>query len=109
MARKGAVAEAETPEAAEKPAKAPREKIVREDGPATTTTGANALVVKGRTFTAGGGKGEAIAHLLKTRPDMSNKDIAASVGCSNSRVSEVARVLGLQRTSRKTEAAKADA
>jgi hypothetical protein len=92
---------------AEKPAKTPREKIVREDGPATTTTGAPALVVEGRTFTAGGGKGEAIAHLLKTRPDMSNKDIAATVGCSNSRVSEVARVLGLQRKQRKPEPATA--
>lgn len=73
------------------------EREPRPDGPMETRTGAKGLVVKGRTFTAGGPKGDAIKHLLETRPDMARKEIAAIVGCSQSRVAEVARVLGLQR------------
>lgn len=90
-------AEATEGEAAEteKPAKAPKEPVP--DGPLTTRTGAKALSVKGRVFTAGGEKGDAIKTLLETRPDLTRKEIAAMVGCSQSRVAEVARVLGLQK------------
>jgi hypothetical protein len=90
--------EAEATEAAEngeKPVKAPKEPVP--DGPLTTRTGAKALSVKGRVFTAGGEKGDAIKTLLETRPDLTRKEIAAMVGCSQSRVAEVARVLGLQK------------
>lgn len=68
-------------------------------GPTKTRTGAEATVIQGpngkRVFTAGGDKGGKIAELLRTRNDLSRKDIAAMVGCSQSRVAEVARVLGL--------------
>lgn len=68
-------------------------------GNTTTRTGAAATVIQGpkgkRVFTAGGDKGAKIAELLKTKPEMSRKDIAGLVGCSQSRVAEVARVLGL--------------
>lgn len=89
---------AEGTEAAEAPAE--KEKKVKEpvpDGPLTTRTGAKALSVKGRVFTAGGEKGDAIKHLLEERKDLTRKEIAAMVGCSQSRVAEVARVLGLQK------------
>src|SRR5262245_28363987 len=68
-------------------------------GPTQTRTGAAATVIQGprgkRVFTAGGDKGAKIAELLKTKPEMPRKEIAALVGCSQSRVAEVARVLGL--------------
>lgn len=68
-------------------------------GPTTTRTGAAAMVIKSpkgkRVFTAGGDKGAKIAELLKTKPEMPRREIAALVGCSQSRVAEVARVLGL--------------
>jgi hypothetical protein len=71
----------------------------RQPGPMKTRTGAEALVInapKGtRVFTAGGDKGGKIAELLRTKPEMSRKDIAALVGSSQSRVAEVARVLGI--------------
>ena len=71
----------------------------REPGPTTTRTGAQALTIETdsgtRTFTAGGEKGQHIAELLKSKPDMTRKEIAEVVGCSQSRVAEVARVLGL--------------
>lgn len=80
----------------------PRRKSQLEDlpiGPMKTRTGAEATVIQGpkgkRVFTAGGDKGGKIAELLRTRPDLPRKDIAAMVGCSQSRVAEVARVLGL--------------
>jgi hypothetical protein len=95
--------EAAPAEAAATEEKAPKEPIP--DGPRETRTGAKALVVKGRTFTAGGAKGDAIKHLLETRPDMPRKEIAATVGCSQSRVAEVARVLGLEK---RTMAAKTE-
>jgi hypothetical protein len=88
---------ADEAEAAEKPAKQPAPP--KPLGPMTTRTGAPALVIaapKGqRVFTAGGDKGAKIAELLKTKPEMPRKEIAALVGCSQSRVAEVARVLGL--------------
>jgi hypothetical protein len=84
--------EAVEAEKAEKPKKEPAP-----DGPLTTRTGAQALSVKGRVFTAGGEKGDAIKTLLETRSDLTRKEIAAMVGCSQSRVAEVARVLGLQK------------
>lgn len=68
-------------------------------GPMKTRTGAEATVIQGpqgkRVFTAGGDKGAKIAELLRTRTDLPRKEIAAMVGCSQSRVAEVARVLGL--------------
>ena len=68
-------------------------------GPTKTRTGAEATVIQGpqgkRVFTAGGDKGQKIAELLRTRSDLPRKEIAAMVGCSQSRVAEVARVLGL--------------
>ena len=91
-------AEATTPEQpveAQKAEKKPKEPIP--DGPLTTRTGAKALAVKNRVFTAGGEKGDAVKTLLETRPDLTRKEIAAMVGCSQSRVAEVARVLGLQK------------
>lgn len=84
--------EAQPAQAAEKK---PKEPIP--DGPLTTRTGAKALAVKNRIFTAGGEKGDAVKTLLETRPDLTRKEIAAMVGCSQSRVAEVARVLGLQK------------
>jgi hypothetical protein len=73
----------------------------RQPGPITTRTGAQALVInapKGtRVFTAGGDKGAKIAELLTSKPEMSRKEIAALVGSSQSRVAEVARVLGLSK------------
>lgn len=85
-------------EAAEKSAKVAE---AREPGPTTTRTGAQALAVETdagvRTFTAGGEKGQRINELLTTRQDLSRKEIAEMVGCSQSRVAEVARVLGLTR------------
>lgn len=80
---------------AEKAEKKPKEPIP--DGPLVTRTGAKALAVKNRVFTAGGEKGDAVKTLLETRPDLTRKEIAAMVGCSQSRVAEVARVLGLQK------------
>lgn len=68
-------------------------------GNTKTRTGAEATVIQGpqgkRVFTAGGDKGAKIAELLRTRTDLPRKEIAAMVGCSQSRVAEVARVLGL--------------
>jgi hypothetical protein len=68
-------------------------------GPTKTRTGAEATVIEGpqgkRIFTAGGDKGGKIAELLRSRPDLPRKEIATMVGCSQSRVAEVARVLGL--------------
>ena len=83
-------------------------------GPMQTRTGAAATVIQGpsgkRVFTAGGDKGGKIAELLKTRPDLPRKEIAAMVGCSQSRVAEVARVLGLAAARPKAEpTAEADA
>lgn len=78
-------------------------------GPTQTRTGAAATVIQGpngkRIFTAGGDKGGKIAELLKTRPDLPRKEIAAMVGCSQSRVAEVARVLGLAAARPKSEPA----
>ena len=85
----------------EAPAKAAKVTETREPGPTTTRTGAQALAVETdagvRTFTAGGEKGQRINELLTTRQDLSRKEIAEMVGCSQSRVAEVARVLGLTR------------
>jgi len=71
-------------------------------GPMTTRTGAEALVIKApkgqRVFTAGGDKGAKIKELLTTKPEMPRKEIAALVGCSQSRVAEVARVLGISKS-----------
>lgn len=86
---------AEAPAEEAKQEKKPKEPIP--DGPLTTRTGAKALAVKNRVFTAGGEKGDAVKTLLETRPDLTRKEIAAMVGCSQSRVAEVARVLGLQK------------
>ena len=83
------------------PVKAAKVTETREPGPTTTRTGAQALAVETdagvRTFTAGGEKGQRINELLTTRQDLSRKEIAEMVGCSQSRVAEVARVLGLTR------------
>jgi hypothetical protein len=81
-------------------------------GPMTTRTGAEALVIKApkgqRVFTAGGDKGAKIAELLKTKPEMPRKEIAALVGCSQSRVAEVARVLGISKSREESAAAQAE-
>jgi len=53
-------------------------------------------------------KGAKIKELLTTKPDMPRKEIAALVGCSQSRVAEVARVLGISK-SREEAAAAAEA
>jgi len=78
-------------------------------GPMTTRTGAEALVIKApkgqRVFTAGGDKGQKIKELLTTKPDMPRKEIAALVGCSQSRVAEVARVLGISKSREESAAA----
>jgi hypothetical protein len=106
---------AETPDAnvvdlTEEAAKPAKVAEVREPGPTTTRTGAQALAVETeagvRTFTAGGEKGERIKELLTTKPELSRKEIAEIVGSSQSRVAEVARVLGL---TRKREVKPADA
>jgi hypothetical protein len=73
-----------------KPPKEPRP-----DGAFETRNGSAALVEKGRTFTAGGAKGDAIKQLLLAG-ELTRKQIAETVGCSQSRVAEVAKVLGLQ-------------
>lgn len=77
----------------------PQPKAEKPLGPMTTRTGAEALVIKApkgqRVFTAGGDKGQKIKELLTTKPEMARKEIAALVGCSQSRVAEVARVLGI--------------
>lgn len=95
------------------PAAASQPKPERQPGPMTTRTGAKALVIEApkgtRVFTAGGDKGGKIAELLQTKPEMSRKDIAALVGCSQSRVAEVARVLGIAQARPKTEAEAAEA
>jgi len=99
MARKAA----ETAENTEKATPAPKvPKVVepREPGPTVTRSGAKGLVIETeggtRTFTAGGDKGSRIAeYLLDDKTDLSRKQIAELVGCSQSRVAEVARVLGL--------------
>jgi hypothetical protein len=92
----------------------PAEKQPKPDkplGPMTTRTGAEALVIQApkgqRVFTAGGDKGAKIAELLKTKPEISRKEIAAMVGCSQSRVAEVARVLGISKSRAETAAAAA--
>jgi hypothetical protein len=88
-----------TPADPNAPVQEPAPKAEKPLGPMTTRTGAEALVIaapKGqRVFTAGGDKGAKIAELLKTKPEMPRKEIAALVGCSQSRVAEVARVLGI--------------
>lgn len=82
-------------------------------GPMTTRTGAEALVIaapKGqRVFTAGGDKGAKIKELLTTKPEMPRKEIAALVGCSQSRVAEVARVLGISKSREESAAAASEA
>ena len=98
MATKARAAEAEEPVAEETAVKEPKPKAPpREDGPFDTRNGSKALAVKGRVFTAGGAKGDAIADLLR-KGEMSRKEIAAVVGCSPSRVAEVAKVLGMGTT-----------
>lgn len=103
--------EAPAEAAAEKPAPAP--KPDKPLGPMTTRTGAEALVIKApkgqRVFTAGGDKGQKIKELLTTKPDMPRKEIAALVGCSQSRVAEVARVLGISKSREETAAANGEA
>jgi hypothetical protein len=88
---------------------APQPKPEKPLGPMTTRTGAPALVIKApqgqRVFTAGGDKGAKIAELLQTKPEMPRKEIAAMVGCSQSRVAEVARVLGISKSRAETQAA----
>ncbi len=70
-------------------------------GEGQTRTGAKALTVEAangtkRTFTAGGDKGQAVQALLEAEDNgLTRKEIAEKVGCSPSRVAEVARVLGI--------------
>jgi hypothetical protein len=82
-------------------------------GPMTTRTGAEALVIKApkgqRVFTAGGDKGQKIKELLTTKPEMPRKEIAALVGCSQSRVAEVARVLGISKSREESAATNGEA
>lgn len=104
MPRKGATAE-KPAEVEETPAaEAPKEPLT--PGPTTTRTGAAGLVIETphgtRTFTAGGSKGEAAAELLR-EGKLSRKEIAEKVGCSPSRVAEVARVLGLTKERKKID------
>jgi len=103
----------EAPASAGGEGEAPAPKPDRPLGPMTTRTGAPALVIKApkgqRVFTAGGDKGNKIAELLQTKPELSRKDIAGIVGCSQSRVAEVARVLGLSKSREEAAAANAAA
>lgn len=75
-------------------------------GPTTTRSGAKALNVETasgvRTFTSGGEKGQRVAELLQGENEYSRKQIAEIVGCSQSRVAEVARVLGITSARQKT-------
>lgn len=95
----------------EKPEPAP--KADKPLGPMTTRTGAEALVIKApkgqRVFTAGGDKGQKIKELLTTKPEMPRKEIAALVGCSQSRVAEVARVLGISKSREESAASNGEA
>jgi hypothetical protein len=114
MPRKSAeVIDETTVEDAPEAVKAPKVAETREPGPTTTRTGAQALAVETeagvRTFTAGGEKGERIKELLTTREDLSRKEIAELVGSSQSRVAEVARVLGLTRKREAKAAVEAEA